>query len=308
MKKLKLILPFIALLCALGLYHIQANTGNWSSQADISWFDPTYTTFTIDTPAKLAGVAKLVNDNALINGNSVDGINGKIMEIDRDLDLSAFLWTPIGTEATPFKGTLIAKGETIFRLSGLKIKTPFQDAGLIGYMKDGTVGGFELAANGEINFQAVNQTLSVGAAVGRMTDNSIVYSINNYIAINVSTTEKAVYVGGIVGQGEGLIATANQYGKLTARGALTYNGGIVGFGSAKGLKIKKVANEGEIIASSQVTKDVYAGGIVATNSSKLNMDEENTVISNKGAITVTESGKAYEGGIVTGKQIGRAHV
>ncbi|MBW7461397.1 hypothetical protein K0U00_45815, partial [Paenibacillus sepulcri] len=75
----------------------QAGAEYWTDYADTGWYDPDYATFTIDTPAKLAGIAKLVNGGLSDDGYSIDGFNGRVLEIAGDLNVSAYTWVPIGT-------------------------------------------------------------------------------------------------------------------------------------------------------------------------------------------------------------------
>ncbi len=62
-KLLSLLLCAAMLLCLLPL-EAQAASGAWDGTVDISWYDPAKMEYEIDTPAKLAGLAALVNGMA----------------------------------------------------------------------------------------------------------------------------------------------------------------------------------------------------------------------------------------------------
>ena len=64
MKKLLSILLCAAMLLCLLPLEARAAAAAWDGTVDISWYDPEKTEYTIDTPAKLAGLAALVNGMA----------------------------------------------------------------------------------------------------------------------------------------------------------------------------------------------------------------------------------------------------
>ncbi|MCR8636517.1 chitobiase/beta-hexosaminidase C-terminal domain-containing protein [Paenibacillus radicis (ex Xue et al. 2023)] len=301
---------FIALLIAVLTFSLvfmaNASSDKWTDHADTLWYDPVYNTFKIDTSAKLAGVAKLVNDGRTADGAPIYGFSGKVLEIDRDLDLAAYQWVPIGSKAAPFKGTLIAKGGQTYKISGMKVSGDLNYAGLVGYMDGATVGGFEFTATGSIDVVTVSNSVYnnvygdngvyVGSAVGKMINNSTVYNITNQLNVKVSTTITNVFAGGIVGSGEGSISNSNNNKPVTASGMDTHAGGIVGYGDDDGLKIKKVMNNGPIDATG--SGKLHAGGIAGFAYGFIKMDEDATPISNSASIKVTGGSGGYAGGIV----------
>ncbi|MDF2714007.1 MAG: hypothetical protein K0R28_932, partial [Paenibacillus sp.] len=283
----------------VGLNKATASPNEWTDHAAVSWFDPTYTTFTIDSAEKLAGVAKLVNDEAIVNGVAVNGFYQKILEVDTDLDLSAYDWIPIGTHEHPFKGTLIAKNGQTFDIAGMKLTGDLTYAGLVGYMDGATVGGFNFISTGAINVQTVSQQVygvHVGSAVGKMINTSTVFKITNDIPIVVNSVTANVYVGGIIGAGEGIVADSVNLKAVTAAGANVQMGGIAGYADDDSLKIKKVTNNGAVSASG--TGVLHAGGIAGFGFGSLLLDEEDTPISNTGDVTVTGGQTGYAGGII----------
>ena len=64
MKKLLSLLLCAAMLFGLLPLSAQAASDAWDGTVDISWYDPAKTEYEIDTPAKLAGLAALVNGMA----------------------------------------------------------------------------------------------------------------------------------------------------------------------------------------------------------------------------------------------------
>ncbi|CAH1190099.1 hypothetical protein PAECIP111892_00004 [Paenibacillus auburnensis] len=275
----------------------KADGQTWSGAADTSWYNPVYTTFKIDNVTKLAGVAKLVNEDKDASGDPINGFSGKILEIDRNLDLGAYLWVPIGTGEHPFRGTLISKEGSIITLSGMKVQDGLSYQGLVGNMIDGTVGGFVFSNSGSISVTSVTYDVYAGAAVGKMAGTSIVYDITNNMKITTDSAPYPAYAGGIVGMGEGSIANSFNHGVVTSTGTAAA-GGIVGYGDAGGLKVKKVSNYGAVAAVGRDGDSVYAGGIAGHAVGSVTMNDENTVISNTAQVTVNGGSTVFAGGII----------
>ncbi len=101
--KLAIAVMCLSIAALAGVYMAKAGPESWDGYAQTDWYNETYVTFTIDSKEKLAGVAKLVNDGISDTGDAINGFSGKILEIDRNLDLSDYLWTPIGNADHPFK-------------------------------------------------------------------------------------------------------------------------------------------------------------------------------------------------------------
>ncbi len=276
---------------------VKADGQTWSGAADTSWYNPVYTTFKIDTEAKLAGVAKLVNEDVDADGGKVNGLSGKILEIDRDMNLGAYLWVPIGNGEYPFRGTLISKDGSILTISEMKLPSGLSYQGLVGNMINGTVGGFIFSDNGSISVTSVTYDVYAGAAVGKMTGSSIVYDITNNIKIATDSAPYHTYAGGIVGMGEGSIASSFNNASITANGTAAI-GGIAGYADAGGLKLKKVSNTGAVLANGQGGDSIYAGGIAGHTIGSVTMNDEDTIISNSGPVTVNGGSTVYAGGIL----------
>ncbi|OKP96957.1 chitobiase/beta-hexosaminidase C-terminal domain-containing protein [Paenibacillus sp. P46E] len=293
---------FIGLAIALVILAAAAVTGGllakadgqtWTSSADTAWYNPVYTTFKIDSAAKLAGVAKLVNEDP---DGSIDGLRNKILEIDRNLDLSAHLWVPIGTGEHPFHGTLISKDGAMLTLSGMRVEPGMSYQGLVGNMDGGTVGGFEFDSNGSISVTSVTYDVYAGAAVGKMTGNSTVYDITNKMKIETISSPYKAYTGGIVGMGTGTVSNSVNQASITGNGVSAV-GGIIGYSGPGNLKMKKVSNSGAVLANSQGGTS-YAGGIAGYTSGSLIMNDEDTMITNSAAVEATGGDIVYAGGII----------
>ncbi len=75
---------------------------NWIQVADTSWYDAEATEFTLDTPEKLAGVAKLVNGGTTFNGVTIT--------LGRNMDLAKYVWPGIGVYAKNEAGNAAFQG------------------------------------------------------------------------------------------------------------------------------------------------------------------------------------------------------
>ncbi|MNO28376.1 Cellulosome-anchoring protein precursor [compost metagenome] len=290
---LAIVLAVLAIAAVTGGLLAKADGQTWTGSADTAWYNPVYTTFKIDTAEKLAGVAKLVNEDP---DGSIDGFRNKILEIDQNLDLSAHLWVPVGTGEHPFRGTLISKGGAILTLSGMNVDPSLSYQGLIGNMDGGTVGGFAFDSSGSISVTSVTYDVYAGAAVGKMTGNSTVYDITNKMQIETISLPFQAYAGGIVGMGTGSISNSVNEASITANGA-SAAGGIVGYSGPGSLKIKKVSNAGAVVVNGQGGTS-YAGGIAGYTSGSLIMNDEDTVISNSAEVAATGGDIVYAGGII----------
>ncbi|RKN82024.1 chitobiase/beta-hexosaminidase C-terminal domain-containing protein [Paenibacillus ginsengarvi] len=319
MLGIALVAILLAVLGTVGAIKVNADTDKWTDHALYNWYNPNDVTVTIDSPAKLAGVAKLVNEG------TVDGFRNKILVVDRDLDLSAYEWVPIGDERNPFRGTLIAANQGVFKIIGMKLSGNLTYAGLVGYMDQGTVGGFEFMSSGSIDIGSSNTTGIIyvmqsvysqtygqawhlvpvpdtteayaGAAVGKMVNSSIVYNVTNRIPVKADFVVKHIYAGGIVGAGEGSVSNSNNFAAITTRGPNIESGGIVGYGLNQGLVVKKVANQAAIQATGG-SGAIHAAGIAGHAAGWLRMADDATPIVNNGAVQITGGRIAYAGGIV----------
>lgn len=285
-------LLFLSVVAVAGGLMAKADGQTWDSEAVVSWYDPTYQTYTIDSEEKLAGIAQLVNED---KDGKIGGFANKIFEVTRDMDLSRAVWVPIGTADKPFRGTLISKGGATFEIRGLNATGSYDYQGLVGHMAGGTVGGFHFV-NGAVSVTGVTYDVYAGSAVGKMTGNSTVYNITSEIPVDADGSPFRAYAGGIVGSAEGSVSNSENAGPVTA-GHHAFAGGIVGYVDAAGAKIKKVANSAPVTVNAMGGQGM-AGGIAGNALGALNMHEDETPISNSGAVTVNGGTVNYAGGIV----------
>ncbi|MCM1324844.1 MAG: hypothetical protein NC218_12075, partial [Acetobacter sp.] len=181
-------------------------SGVWVDTYAAAATAPTYATETrpdgefkvIDSEEKLAYVAFMVT----IQGNS-DWAKMNF-ELADDLDLSASLWTPIGTSANPYQGIFHGNRHTI---SGLRVSessaAQASVAGLFGYTKgDGASYAMitDLSLSSFTYVTGGNATLKAGTLVGNAGKNTIianVYDEREYkgdIATIGSVADSTVYV------------------------------------------------------------------------------------------------------------------
>ncbi|AIQ40626.1 FN3 associated domain-containing protein [Paenibacillus sp. FSL R5-0912] len=267
----------------------KADPQTWDSQADVKWYVPTNDTFKINNAKELAGVAKLVNEGT---GN---GLQGKIMEITTNLNLSDYQWVPIGTAEHPFRGTLITEGGLMKRISGMNVVENLSYQGLVGNMEGGTIGGL-IFDTGSITVTGVTYDVYAGSAVGKMSGSSIVFDITNNISISTHASPYRSFTGGIVGMGEGMISNSINNGTITAQGSADI-GGILGYGTSRGIIIKKVVNNGAILAQGTDSAVLTAGGIAGHTTGPLSLSDEDTPIINNASVTIAGGNQVVAGGI-----------
>ncbi|NOV00588.1 S-layer homology domain-containing protein [Paenibacillus planticolens] len=294
-KSFRLGILMLLLLLTWGVLLVQADTDNWTDHADTAWYDnySNYTTFTIDSPNKLAGIAKLVN-------NGTTDFRGKILAVDRNLSLSLYNWVPIGTQDLPFRGSLIASIGGPFTISNIAVSGNYSYAGFIGNMENATVGGLVLSGN-----IAVNPTdeAYVGGLAGRVKssggNNSYIYDVSTNVSLNLTVTGNTYgYAGGIAGSASGTFNNVVNSAPVTVTvtGA-TYQAGAGGIaGSTEGaLTLKSASNTAAVYVKNSGA--AAAGGILGQVNTGLLMAEGNTFIKNSGSVKA-DGTVAYSGGIM----------
>ena len=189
----------------LGVANYWTDTGNY----DINWYTsgPPYI---ISTPAQLAGLAVLTNG---LNGVSAVNFSGKTIKLSASLDMSAHLWTPIGSTADlSFKGTFDAGN---YEISGLHTNDGAKDyQGLFGYSGSGSV----IKDIGMVNGYIKGRNY-VGGVVGYSYG-----TISN--CHNTGSVSASDSVGGVAGYSYGTISNCHNTGSVSARDSV---GGIAGF-------------------------------------------------------------------------------
>ena len=249
-------------------------------EADIDWYvgNKDEKTYTLRTAAEMFGFAALVNGTAKDkNGSKIsENFNDKTVELDNDIDLSGYSWTPIGLGNGPvFQGTFDGGGH---RIKGLFVTSNMQYAGLFGYLKGGTV-------------QKVQVEGSIDATY---------------------TSGGNFFVGGIVGYLEGAGTVSNCLSKVdvtaTSSNKAVSAGGVVGF-AVSGSKINLCWNEGSVQVTGVVVGSAV-GGVVGSAATATNCANFGAVTSNcaTGGIagSINEASNCYNLGTVTGAE-GKTH-
>jgi hypothetical protein len=280
MKKNKYIpvfLIFTLIAAMLFAFPLTSNaaTGNWtdSGNYDISWYTnhENDSSYTLDTTAKLAGLAYLANKN-----NNID-FSGKTINLSGETtyDLSAHYWVPIGKASTyssgdyslistsgkkPFAGIFNGNSALITNMT-INSTSDLDCLGLFGY----STGGIEnVNVSGSISLGS-STTYAVGGVVG-YSEGSIRHCINN---VSISVGSGSRHTGGIAGvvmntyqSGDDSWETTVDYCRNT--GAVTAGGrcgGIVGsalsYTDGK-VKVDRCDNSGNVTANA--TGKVWAGG------------------------------------------------
>ena len=225
----------------------------------------------------------LMNVAELVNGGKTD-IN---ITLDKNIDLTGKVWTPIGTDYdNAYTGTFDGGGHTI---TGLTITTNDQYAGLFGYLgnfgKFGTVknvvmDGIQITCNHRLGYAggvagysrgtiencsvsgSVSSTVSVGGVVGAQRDGSITGCSSS------ATVKGMVQVGGVAGQtifGATLTAcyaTGNVIIEIDPIDNIS-GGGLVGFND--GISLLACYATGNVTSTGSSTGYVHIGGFLGNN-------------------------------------------
>ncbi len=244
-------------------------TGNWADNAaavegtDYSVIGAVYT---IKTATGLAWLAQQVNGGDSFSGNTV--------ELESDLDISDYYWTPIGT-AHPnyysFAGIFDGKGH---KITGLYIGTSVESPGTNGFEGLFSV----IGSDGEINRLGV-EAAAIYAGAGEY--GGILAAVNYgeitdcYTTGEIAGANGAAFIGGLVASNEeGLIA--NSFSTANASGN-DYDtlppaaGGLVGRNTGSGdygVIVNSFATGNVSVGSGSFGNTAYAGGLVGVNENK----------------------------------------
>lgn len=219
----------------------------------------------------------------------------KLYTIMADIDLSAYDWQGIGTEANPFKSILTCEtdsnGMPKWKITGLKISagTTANESYASTYKYQGLFG--VIAGQGKVsNLYIENPQVKRGQYTGGIaginygvinncyvvsTDDNATIETNNIGYKNGSTTEDNIYIGGIAGFNNGTIAKCQVQGVLIQQSnALNSQttlsmGGIAGVNAQiiEDCAVKGVAtNQGKNLITTNKAGTQYIGGIAGVNS------------------------------------------
>lgn len=265
--------------------------GGWWTSAgnyDISWYDEAEDSFSISSPAQLAGVAYLVK-----NGRTFEG---KTVTLTGNIDLDGLKWEPIGKANLQqiFKGVFDGGGYEIHNLRSEVISTGEAYSGLFGAIYQAQVTRVVLAEDCEI------RTSYYGGGVVAYAQESEIVSCEN--RASVSFEGLAGYVGGIAGYvvSTSSIDRCENLGIVTGTvqpsdnyaSCLVYAGGIAGVNQES--TIINSSNHAVVAVEALPEYDSCAGGIVGYNSGS------STFIANCYNVAgVRLSGSGFAGGILS---------
>ena len=172
----------------------------WDGSVDTSWYSDGGTSFTIETPSQLAGLAQLVNSGKYFEGKRV--------VLGSDIDLGGLPWTPIGSGETVNHNPVSFRGEFdggFHAISGLSVTGSIKNAGLFGYVYLADVANLSVSGTVDVTIEGSireNSSIAVaGGIVGNSADDNIV---NCY---NVGAVHAEVHVEKSIG-GSGIAISA----------------------------------------------------------------------------------------------------
>lgn len=239
--------------------YVQSNWWTSAGNYDISWYDEAKDSFSISTPAQLAGVAYLVKTGRTFEGKTVT--------LSGNIDLDGLKWEPIGKANLQqiFKGVFDGGGYEIHNLRSEVISTGEAYSGLFGAIYQARVTRVVLAEDCEI------RTSYYGGGVVAYAQESEIVSCEN--RASVSFEGPAGYVGGIAGYvSTSSIDRCENLGVVTGTvqpsdnyaSCLVYTGGIAGVN--QGATIINNSNHAAVAVEALPEYDSCAGGIVGYNS------------------------------------------
>ena len=263
--------------CTIGDW---ADGGGESGEAeDLGYiYDSNTNTYTVYNADGLMNIAELVN------GGKTD-IN---ITLDKNIDLTGKVWTPIGTDYdNAYTGTFDGGGHTI---TGLTVTTNDEYAGLFGYLSNfnnaaGTVknvvmDGIQITCNhrsgyagGVVGYSwgtiencsvsgSVSGTVYVGGVVGAQIDGSITGCSSS------ATVKGMVDVGGVAGQTNSsatltaCYATGNVIIEIDPVKNIS-GGGLVGFNGGSG--VRACYATGNVTSTGSSTGNVHIFGLLGDN-------------------------------------------
>ena len=209
----------LLLFILLGLLPCSMHAGNWADHRetlDVNGKGSLTNPIVISTPGQLAQLANLVNA-----GNTLDN---KVIVLANDIDLTAYdsdvrrEWTPIGSNANPFKGVFLGinpsqegwEQREPYTIKGLFISKVNGRIGLFGTMK-GFVGYLNIAG---AELSSPSAAISCGIVSGAV-------NAATFTCYEDEGTGKTFTV-------QGAIYAVHAEGKITTTGRGAYTGGIVG--------------------------------------------------------------------------------
>ena len=167
-------------------------TNKWDGATDTTWYNENDKSFSLSTASELAGLVELVE-----KGNSFEG---KTLILAKDINLNGLSWKPIGTEATPFKGTIQGDGSGIV-ISGLRMTEEIKSTNTDGQHVAGFIGFFGGGGIKNITFNNAEITVGEDVAAAIVAGFMNGGTVENIKVINATISGKHKSdMGGIAGK------------------------------------------------------------------------------------------------------------
>ncbi|MDR3322481.1 MAG: hypothetical protein LBS93_08530 [Synergistaceae bacterium] len=279
-----------------------ATNGNWAAVADTSWYDSSLSTFTLNRPEQLAGLAELVNNGQVSAARAAGPVDftGKTITLTADIDLSGKEWTPIGDSGNPFGGTFDGGGHTI---SNMTITQETQ-------ITRGQYGFFSFTGNAttvkNIRLTGVNimidDAISVNGGVinvGCVTSSNSGTVTNCEVSGSITASSPGyINVGGVIGTNGGTVTDCETSVSVTAstfgsnNNAIPYAGGLIGY--TAGGTVTDCKASGSVTASNSSSYSyAVAGGLIGYYIGGVLEDCDAS-----GRVTATATRTGYAGGLI----------
>ena len=246
----------------------------WKGDVDSSWYVAGKDEYVLDTPAKLAGLAELVNSGVSFSGVTI--------KLGADMNLDNVAWTPIGVSDASFNGSFNGNGYTIYNLN----VTGTEGVGLIGFA--GNAAHIEKVR--VVNANVVG-THYVGTVLGYgyLAANCLKYcAVEN---AKVVANDDGNGNGDKVGAVAGWTANGNIIGNM-AKDCTIFGcrdiGGIVGYVNGENRAVNVSGNVVENVAVAALAVDNYA------EPEKLGTNVSNFVGRSGSAVTIGDNSGEIE--------------
>ncbi len=247
----------------------------------------------IKTASELAGLSKCFQDSYL-RGNI--NFKGETIYLDRDIDLAGHEWAPIGKwDGVAFAGTFDGNNH---KIKGLKVTKNNNDeynfVGLFGLVW-GSFCVKNLSLEGEILVNTPSGWTFIGGILGSSLSVSAISIENCHTNVQISSSGKSVFIGGIVGEILSNNDTSN-LNKCSSKGNINVTNRSARIGGIGGLINNTIVSISSSSCNVELTGDGFIGGIVG-NSNKIEVNNSlfSGSINRKANIS---SGVTHVGGIV----------
>ena len=311
----------IATLPSLTTYHVSDGSSiayrnmyaSYQGNGDQSWYtNADSDKYVIVTLADLYGFASLVN-----NGNDFEG---KTVYLGADIVVNigtasgwkssapSYVWTPIGSAATPFNGTFDG---CLDEISGIYVSGG-SDHGFFGYVEaNGIIQNLEINNSA---FVGASATKTIGSVVGYLRGKvSRLYATSDVYLYNVASGEvKEGYgTGGIVGlfERDG-ITTPGSISECWFAGSVTSSrasvGGILGHAYKGTLDFENCLYTGSVRSTfqgSSGTSYAYAGGLIGGTRSWVGAEALYVNLSDSLSLGTVKVNGIYGIGSIVGRNI-----